>query len=80
MKKNKDLPTALSWVDEAVKLQPNAFWMVYYQAEIAHKLGQNEKAKASAESSLRMAKASEAGDFGYIAKNELLLKQINDSK
>ena len=78
--KNKDLPTALSWMDEAVKLQPNAFWMVYYQAEIAHKLGQNEKAKASAESSLRMAKASEAGDFGYIAKNELLLKQINDSK
>lgn len=78
--KGKDLETALSWLDKAVALRPNAFWMVYYQAEVAFKLKQTGKAKASAESSLSMAKASKAGDYGYIAKNELLLKQISGER
>lgn len=78
--KNKDLKKALSWLNEAVKLRPEAFWMVYYQAEIALKLDQTEKAESFARSSLQLAKASKAGDYGYIAKNELLLKQIAAAK
>ena len=74
--KEKELNKAVEWFDKAINLRPNAFWYVYYRAEIAYKLNDKKTAKTMAEKSLQMAKASPAGDFGYIAKNELLLKSI----
>ena len=59
--KNKDLKQALSWVDKAVTLKPNAFWYVYYQAEIANVVGNKDKALKSVNSALEMAKKSPSG-------------------
>jgi len=73
--KNKDLPQAAKWVEKAMELRPKAFWYVYKRAEIALALNDKVTAKAMAEKSLKMAKAS-AHDYGYIAKNELLLAKI----
>ncbi len=78
LKKTK-LDTAMSWFDKAIALKPNAFWYVYYKAELAYFLGQYKVAKESANKSLQAAKLSVSTDYGYIAKNELLLQQIADT-
>lgn len=78
--KNKDLKQALAWVDKAVEMRSSAFWYIHLQAEISFALKQYDKAKTSAETSLKIAKENAAGDFGYIAKNEILLEKIKNSK
>ena len=75
--KNKDLKLAEQWFDKAVELRPNAFWYRYYHAEIAYTLKDNTTAETSVRKALEDAKASAAGDFGYIAKCELLMKKLN---
>lgn len=74
--KDRDLQTAVKWFDKAIELRPSAFWFTYYRAEIAYKLKDYATAKTYANTSLESAKASKSGDYGYIAKNELLLKKI----
>lgn len=74
--KDRDLQTAVKWFDKAIELRPSAFWFTYYRAEIAYKLEDYATAKTYANTSLESAKASKSGDYGYIAKNELLLKKI----
>ena len=74
--KEKDLALAQEWFDKAIALRPNAFWYVYYRAELAYHLKEYGVAKKYATQSLEMARKSTSSDFGYIAKNELLLQQI----
>lgn len=74
--KNKDLPQAVEWFDKAIQMRPNAFWYVYYRAELAYTLGDLETAKSYTENCLKQAKNSTASDFGYISKCILLLEQI----
>ncbi len=74
--KNHDLQTAVIWFDKAIALKPAAFWYVYYRAELALKLNDYRTAKVLTEQCLAAAKASKAGDYGYIGKCTLLLKKI----
>lgn len=74
--KNVDLEQAASWFDKAIELRPSAFWFVYYRAELAHAMQQDTMALKLANQSLEMAKKSASGDYGYIAKCELLKAQI----
>lgn len=74
--KNVQLEKAKQWFDKAIEMRPNAFWYVYYRAELAYHLKDLKTAKAYAEKSLSAAKASTSSDYGYISKNTLLLEKI----
>ena len=73
--RNIDLEQAQTWIDRAVELKPDAFWFIYYQAELAHVLGRKNKAKECAQRALKMAETSSA-DYGYVAKCKMLLKKL----
>jgi tetratricopeptide (TPR) repeat protein len=73
---NKDLNQALAWMTKACELRPDAFWYLHTKAKIQGELGKNKEAIATAEKSLEMAKASEDGDFGYVANNEKLIAEL----
>lgn len=72
----KDLEQALSWINMYLEKHPEQFWNVHTKARILAKMGRKKEAKAAAEKSLELAKASQGGDFGYIKRNEDLLKSL----
>lgn len=75
--KNIDLDQAVKWYDKAINMRPEAFWYKYYRAEVALLKKEYSVARKFAQQSLKQAKAlSPATDFGYIAKNELLLNKL----
>ncbi|MBA6157169.1 DUF2911 domain-containing protein [Tenacibaculum sp. S7007] len=76
--KNKNLNTAFEWFNKAVELRPQAFWYVYYKAELALKLGKDDIAKEGATKCLKAAKNSKSSDYGYIAKCSILFKSIKN--
>lgn len=77
--KKHDLNTAMIWFDKAIELKPEAFWFVYYKAELAYHLKNYSMAKINTEKCLEAAKLSPSTDYGYISKCKLLLKLIADS-
>ena len=75
----KDLNQALEWVDSYLAVGNNSgqFWNVHLKAQILAKLGKNKEAIATAEDSMKKAKArGEGNDFGYVKRNEDLTKQV----
>lgn len=75
--KNIDINQAAIWYDKAIEINPNAFWFSYYRAEVALLQGNKKLAEEIATLSLAQAKAQlPSTDYGYISKNELLLKKI----
>lgn len=75
--KEKDLDKAVVWFDKAITMKPKAFWYTYYRAELAYHMKDYKTAKEKATTSLNQAKSSSSGDYGYIAKCELLLEKIS---
>lgn len=75
--KKVNMDQALQWMDKAVAKNPTAFWYQYFYAEMLLDKGKKDKANSVATSALEMAKKSEQGDYGYIAKLNLLLQKIN---
>ncbi len=73
---DKDLAQALKWMDMYLENHPKEFWNVHTKAKIQAKLGDKKGAKETAKQSLELAKASERGDFGYIKRNEELIKSL----
>jgi tetratricopeptide (TPR) repeat protein len=78
LKKTK-LDTAMLWFDKAIEMKPNAYWYIYYKAELAYHMENFSLAKENAEKCLASAESSPSTDYGYIAKSKLLLKQIAES-
>lgn len=74
--KNKELKQAMLWFNKAIELKPQAFWFVYYKAELQYSLKEYKAARATVLTCLKAAKKSPYGDFGYIGKCELLLQKI----
>ena len=74
----RDLEQALKWMDMYLATGKNSeqFWHVHTKARILAKMGKKKEAKAAAEDSMAKAKAYEAGDFGYIKRNEDLIKSL----
>ena len=68
---NKDLATALNWVNLAIEQNPKAFWMVHLKAKIYKKMNDPKNAIAAAEESMKIAK--EAGSDDYVRLNEKLI-------
>jgi hypothetical protein len=71
----KDLNQALTWINEAIKANPKAFWWIHQKAKIQAKMGDAKGARETANASIALAKEN-GNDFGYIKLNEDFLKTI----
>ncbi len=74
LENGKDLNQALAWINEAVKSNPDAFWMSYQKAKIQKALGDKAGAKVSAIASMESAKKAENRDYQMM--NEELIKSL----
>jgi regulator of sirC expression with transglutaminase-like and TPR domain len=66
--KDKDTKQALAWVNRAVELNPETFWMLRLQSLILAKLGDYKMAIESAQRSLKA--AEKAGNQQYVRYNQ----------
>lgn len=75
---NLDLNKAEQWVAEAIKAQPEAFYMYYHQARILAKKGDKAGAIAAAKTSMEKAKTSNMGGVKeeYTRLNERLIQSL----
>lgn len=71
----KDINQALTWINEAIKANPKAFWYVHQKAKIQAKAGDAKGARETANESIKIAKES-GNDFGYVKLNEDFLKTL----
>ncbi len=71
-----DLDQAATWMEKAVAMNSDAFWWQHGYAKILAKQGKTEAAVAAANKSIESAKASQAGDSGYIQLNQDLLAKL----
>ncbi|MEY8020152.1 DUF2911 domain-containing protein [Muriicola sp. SD30] len=69
----EDLEQAKKWVDKAVSMNDNAFWMMRLQSLIYAKMGDKKGAIEAAKKSLAVAKAAKNAD--YVKLNEDSLKE-----
>ncbi|MGC4037021.1 MAG: DUF2911 domain-containing protein [Chitinophagaceae bacterium] len=74
LENGKDLNQALSWFDEAVKQQPDAYWVHLQRANCLAKLGKKEEAKAASQKSKEL--AIKAGNDDYVRLNDKLMAQL----
>ena len=72
---NKDLKTALGWVNKALEQNPKAFYMMLLKAKIEYKLKDKVAGKASAEKTIAMATEAKNDDYVAMAK-----KLMNENK
>ncbi len=72
-----DLKKAVGWIDEAIKQQPDALWMIYRKGLILAKLGDKPGALAAANQSLELANKA-GGSIGaeYKRLNEALIASL----
>ncbi len=70
----QDLNKALAWVNEAIVLNPQAFYAVHLKAKILAKLGRTDEAIAAAQASIELSRA--AHDQGYVTLNQDLIKSL----
>jgi len=71
---DKDLQQAAEWIDKAVEINSEKFWVMHLQAKIHAKLKNNDKAKQAAEKSKEL--AQKAGNADYVKLNDKLLSSI----
>jgi hypothetical protein len=74
LENNRDLKQALTWIDEAIKENPKAFYMYYAKARIQAKTGDKKGAKATATEGIELAKAAKNDD--YVALNTKLIATL----
>jgi hypothetical protein len=74
LENGKDLNQALTWINEAAKSNPKAYWILYQKARIQKAIGDMKGATESATASLTEAKAANNRD--YQAMNEELIKSM----
>lgn len=77
-KADKDLDQALEWVNTYLAVEGNnkQFWNMHLKAKILAKQGNKKEAIKVANESKKLAMASERGDFGYIKRNDDLIKSL----
>jgi tetratricopeptide (TPR) repeat protein len=75
---NKDLKQALEWINKAVELTPDAYWVWHLRAKIQLKLKDNKAAIESAEKSKALALKDK--DDAYVKNNEKLIAEAKGTK
>ena len=73
-----DIEQALSWMDKKIALDGPSVNSLYYKARILQKLNRTDEASKSLNESLALAK--EAGQIGYVQRNQKLLKKWGKAK
>ena len=68
----KDLGNALTWIDKAIEIRPNAFWMIRAKSMIQAEMGNYKDAIKTAEISKKSAAAANNSD--YVKLNEDAIK------
>ncbi|MEL7221182.1 MAG: DUF2911 domain-containing protein [Bacteroidota bacterium] len=68
----KDLDKALTWIDKAIEIRPNAFWMVRTKSLIQAEMGEYKEAIKTAEKSMKQ--AQQANNADYVKLNEDSIK------
>jgi len=78
LSQGKDLEQALEWMNMFLAEGDNSqqFWHVHSKAQILAKLGRKKEAIETAKQSMELAKNSSSGDFGYVKRNEDLIKSL----
>lgn len=74
----KDLDKALTWVNKAIDIRPNAFWMVRTKSMIQAEMGDYKEAIKTAEESKKL--AMEANNSDYVKLNENNIKMWKGKK
>lgn len=74
----KDLDKALIWIDKAISIRPNAFWMIRAKSQIQAEMGNYKEAIKTAELSKKSAEAANNSD--YVKLNEDSIKMWKDKK
>lgn len=74
LEKNKELDKAVTWVDKALEIQPEAYWVHHLKAKILAKKGDKKGAKKAALMSIEKAKA--AKNMGYVSMNEKFIESL----
>lgn len=74
MESGKDLNQAVQWLDQAIKQNPNAFWIHHQKAVALSRLGKKQDAVAAAQKSMELAKQAKSDD--YVALNEKLINSL----
>ena len=75
---NKDLSTALKWVNMAIDNNPKAYYIVHLKAKIQNKMGDKKGAMETAEHSIALAKEAKSDD--YVRLNEKLIAEMKGGK
>jgi len=75
---DKDMNKALEWAKEAVKGNPDAFWILHLQAKIELKLKKYDECIASATASKEKAEQQHNGD--YVKLNEKVIEEAQKLK
>lgn len=69
---DKDIEKASTWIDNAVKDQPNAYYMMLMKAKIEYKAGNKEAGEKASMQTIELAKKAKSSD--YIRLAEELIK------
>ncbi len=72
---NKDMAKALEWVNQAISLRADAFWMVHLKAKILKSMNKTTEAIEAANLSKEI--ASKAGNADYVAMNDKLIAEMS---
>lgn len=75
---NKNLAQALEWVNEAIKANPNAYWILHLKAKIQLKSKDYDGAIATAKESHDKAEGAKNSD--YMRLNDKLIAEANKQK
>lgn len=74
LESGKDLNQAVQWLDQAIRQNPNAFWIHHQKAIALSRQGKNKEAVAAAQKSMELARQAKSDD--YVALNEKLINSL----
>jgi tetratricopeptide (TPR) repeat protein len=70
---NKDMNQAAKWIDQALAVNPNAYFMQYKKAQIQARLGNKQEAIASAQKAIDILKKDKAPDESAIRNAQQII-------
>lgn len=72
---NKDMQQAQQWIDKAIELDSDKYWMLHLQAKIHAKNNNKQKAIDAAKKSMELAEKN--GNPDYVKLNQDLIQSLN---
>jgi tetratricopeptide (TPR) repeat protein len=71
LQNDKDLDSALEWINKSIEINPNAFWNIQTKARILGKMERYPEAIEAAKQSSEVAKAAQ--NSAYVEANQKLI-------